>query len=585
MTIQAKPTVKSSARRGRRPGWEADNRRTLLLNIGFGIVVAAALIILGGAVFASYYGDHFASVATVNGEGISKDDYRGRFAAETFRLNYAGGQIAAEQDAGRLDPATAQSRLSSISERQKSLSTDVAEGLIDATLQRQLAARLGLKVDDSQIDERLIVEATTPEQRHAFVIGMKPEISTGATASTDAQKTAARQKAEGVLADLRAGKIKLADYLLANSQDPSQPDNGDIGWIKANDASQEKSLVDALFTLPVDGLTDVLEGTDGDFRIGSVTEIAPASVDAAYAQKIKDAGVSMDAYRAAVRADVLAEALQNKVVGDVLNVPTAHRRVSEVFLPAASGEASAGDEVKVRHILLSPNHDPQGAQTLPASDPAWSEAENEADLIYHEVLKDPSSFQKLARERSDDSGTKEGGGDLPYYSRLNLDRAFGDAIFVDGLTADQILPPVRSAFGWHVIQYVGRRQQPVDRMRAIQDQAAVPGSDFAAIAKANSDGTESSQGGDIGWVSRLQFDSAREAAIFKAAVGGLTDVIQTTSGLYLYKIAEAVMRLPDAAQMDTIQRGGFNNWYSAERFFAKITREFSTGSSTLPTVQ
>jgi parvulin-like peptidyl-prolyl isomerase len=585
MTFRAKPAVKSSAKRGRRPVWEADHRRTLLTNVGFGVVVVVALLILGGAAFASYYGEHFAAVATVNGEGISKDDYRGRYAAEAFRLTYSVSRVAAEQDAGHLDAATAQSQLSFLSQKQQSLTNDVAENLIDATLQRQLAAPLSLKVDDSQIDQRLVDEATTKEQRHSFVIGIKPEISTGATAPTDAQKTAARQKAEGVLADLKAGKIKFTDYALANSQDVSQSNSGDIAWIQDNDTSQDKAFVAALFRLPVNGLTDVLEGADGEFRIGTVTQIAPTSVDAAYQQKIKDAGVNMDAYRAVVRSDLLAEALQNKIVGDVMNAPTPQRHVSEIFLAAASGQAGTGDEVKVRHILIAPKHDPQGAQTLPATDPAWKEAENEADLIYQQVVKDPSTFQAVAKDKSDDTGTKAAGGDLAYYAQVNLDPAFGSAVFAPGLTPNEILPPVKSAFGWHVIQFIDRRQQPQDRIRGIQLQAAAPGADFAALAKANSEGAQAGTGGDIGWVAKLQLDSVREAAIFKAPVGGLTDVIQTSTGFYLYKIVEETTRLPDAAQADTIKSSGFTNWYSAQRNFATIVRQYTTSSSTLPTVQ
>ncbi len=586
MTLRAKPAAKSSAKRSRRPVWEADNRRTLFMTIGFGAVIVISLLILAGAAFASYYGDHFASVASVNGTGISKDEYRARYDAEAFRLSYSASRITAEQDSGHIDAATAQSDLSTIQTKQQSLPNDVAENLIDMKLQQQLAQPYGIAISDSQVDEQLVREATTDEQRHSFVIGIKPELTTGATTATDAQKAAAKAKADGVLADLKSGKIKFADYALASSQDPSQSKSGDIGWLQANNTFQDPAFVAALFKLDANGLTDVMEGADGEFRIGTVTEIAPTSVDTAYQQKIKDSGASLDAYRALVRSDLLATALQDKVVGDVINTPTPQRHVQVVFMAAEAGQTGTGDEVKVRHILISPNHDPQGAQTLVSTDPAWKVAENEADLIYQQVIKDPSQFAAIAKAKSDDTNTGANGGDLPYYTQVNLDPAFGTAIFAPGLTPNEILPPVRSSFGWHVIQFVDRRLQPQDRIRGVQLQASSAGADFAALAKGNSEDASASTGGDVGWVAKLQYDSVREAAIFKAAVGGITDVVQTKDGFYLYKILDEQTRLPDATQIDTIKSSGFSNWYTAQRSFARIVRDYtSSGTSTLPTVK
>ena len=70
MTFRARPVVKRTDRAGRSP------RRSLLLNLGFGLVIVVALLILAAAAAASYYGDHLASIASVNGHDISKDQLR-----------------------------------------------------------------------------------------------------------------------------------------------------------------------------------------------------------------------------------------------------------------------------------------------------------------------------------------------------------------------------------------------------------------------------------------------------------------------------------------------------------------------------
>jgi parvulin-like peptidyl-prolyl isomerase len=217
-----------------------------------------------------------------------------------------------------------------------------------------------------------------------------------------------------------------------------------------------------------------------------------------------------------------------------------------------------------------------------ATDPAWKKAEDEANAAYAALQKDPTQFEAMAKANSDDSGTKAGGGLLPFYTKANLDPAFGTAIFADGLKKDQILPPVKSSFGWHVIQFLVRRKPPIDRMADIIAQASAPGSDFAAIAKANSEASTKDAGGDAGWVAKNQMDSATEIAIFKAQVGGLTEPITTQDGIHLYKILAEETRLPDASQIATIKASAFTNWYTSEKNFAHIERKYTSASDQLP---
>jgi parvulin-like peptidyl-prolyl isomerase len=364
---------------------------------------------------------------------------------------------------------------------------------------------------------------------------------------------------------------------------------GDDGWQTKATSVIDQPLEDALFTLPVNGVSDVIEGTDGLFRIGRVTDIAPASVDTAFQQKLKDSGIGVDSYRKVAKADALQQTLNDKLIAESVDTATPQRHVAEIFLAvdSSAGQGTGtGDEVQVRHILFSPNHDPNSAQSLAATDPAWKTAEDEANAAYATLQKDPSQFQAIAIASSDDTGTKADGGLLPYYTKTALDPAFAAAIFTDGLVKDQILAPVKSSFGYHVIQFIGRRKQPSDRMADIVAQASAPGADFGAIAKANSEDTlTKDNGGDAGWIAKNQLDSVREIAIFKAQVGGLTDPITTATGIYLYKILAEETRKPDADQVATLRANAFTNWYTSEKGFAHIERLYDTSSTTIPPVQ
>jgi len=89
-----------------------------------------------------------------------------------------------------------------------------------------------------------------------------------------------------------------------------------------------------------------------------------------------------------------------------------------------------GKEYKARHILV--------------------EKEGEAKDIIAQVKKG-ASFEKLAAERSKDTGTKERGGDLDWNVPGNFVKPFSDALAK--LKKGQMTEtPVQSNFGWHVIR-------------------------------------------------------------------------------------------------------------------------------------
>jgi len=580
MSFRAKPAVK----RSHRPSFESGHRRNLLLNIGFVIVVLLALLILAGAGVASWYNDHLGTLATVNGQSINKDDFRDRVKVDAYRLDYKETQIRGLIQSGKLSDTTGNTELSSITNSRQTISTDAMDHLIDANLQGQLAGQMGVSVSDQQINDEMTAEATTPESRHLWVIGVKPKLSGTESTPTDAEKAAAKAIADKAEADLKAG-VPWETVAKTMTDDIYSSTSGDSGWSNKGGSGIDKSVEDVLWTLPVNGVTDVILGTDGLYRIGRVTEISTATVDSAFQQKLKDAGISLDSYKKAARADALQKAIEAKLISDSVDNASVQRHVAVIFIAQdATQTTGTGDQVEVRHILYSPNDDPNAAQSLPPSNPAWAKAEQEADAAYALVKKDPSTFEALAQAQSDDAGTKANGGLLPYEQKQALDPAFGAAIFADGLTKGEILQPVRSSFGWHVIQFVDRRKAPTERMNDAKTAAAQPGADFAALAKQYSEGSTAATGGDAGWIAKNQVDSAREIAIFKVPVGGITDVITESDGLYLYKVLDEQTRKPDPDKATTIRASAFTNWYTAQKNFAVIQRLWETNQATLPTV-
>jgi len=573
MTFRAKPVAK----RSNRPSREQQNRRSLYMNIGFGLVVVAAIAILVIGAGATWYADAYGQVASVDGVSISRTDYRARYKIEAWRYDQAEARLRDEFNAGRLTQSERDSGISAIESQKQSLSAIVMERLVDAELQRQLADEQGLTIAEADIDARLVEEATRAEQRHLWVIEVAPEISAGATEPTAAQVAAAKATADTAAADLASGKA-WEDVAKAVSTASSAAQGGDLGWA-TSETTLDEELRRALFAASVDTPTVVIEGSDGTFRIGRVSEIAPATVDEEYEQKVADAGISMSDYRVAVAADIRRQKLDDAITAGVVDAATPQRRVSEIYVAEAQG---VGDQVKVRHILFAPNDnvDQAALQALAEDDPAWDQAKADAQVAYDKLKPSvgtpelDTEFEALAKAESDEPGADTSGGDLPYFTRDQLDSGFGDAIFAPGLKAGDLLGPVRSQFGWHVILFEDRKADPQGRIDTAKIRAEQAGGDFAAIAREVSEGPEATTGGDIGWVARLQLDKALEDAIFATPVGKTSDVVSVSGdGLYLFKVTEEQTRKPDADQAQGLRDTAFQNWYTQQKDAADITRE------------
>ena len=557
MTFRARPTTRT----GRRSGYESDHRRNLYFTIGFGAVVVVAILLLVGAGAASWYDQHMAPVARVNGESITKDGLRARVALETFRLDTLESRTREKVNAGRMSQAQGTQLLNAIAQQKQQIGSVAYEREIDTTLLLQLAPKQNVTVTAAEIDGQITKDATTPESRHTFQIQVKPEISTGATAPSQAQKDAAKAKAQGLLADLKGGK-KWEDVVKASGDADAAETNGDLFFIDKGSTTPDKAFVDAVFALSAAGYTDVIEGADGIYRIGRLTEIANEVVDPNYMKRATDAGVDAGAYRRASEAIVARDKIEAQLVAGVVDKQSEQRRTGEIALENNNGDPIAPGAVLVKHLLYSPKNDPQGAAQLAADDPAWKAAEAEAQKAYAELQAGTKRFVDLA-PGSDDTTSGAANGFLPYFAQddpnSQLDPAFAAAVFAEGLQPGQLLAPVKSAFGWHVIEFVSA-DSPAVRSQKLIAEASKPGADFAKLAADNSIAASAAKGGDLGWVARYQLPKGAEDAVFATQANGFSPVVAGT-GLDFYKVSEIATRLPDAAQAQALRDNAFSNWY------------------------
>jgi peptidyl-prolyl cis-trans isomerase C len=132
----------------------------------------------------------------------------------------------------------------------------------------------------------------------------------------------------------------------------------------------------------------------------------------------------------AEQMDVLKQSvLANAYVQDYLK----SHKVSDDELKAEYDRIKAGitgNEYKARHILVA--------------------TEAEANDIIAKLKKDPGSFEKLAMEKSMDTGSKARGGDLGWFDLGRMVPEFGDAVakLEKGKFSET---PVKTQYGYHVI--------------------------------------------------------------------------------------------------------------------------------------
>ena len=115
------------------------------------------------------------------------------------------------------------------------------------------------------------------------------------------------------------------------------------------------------------------------------------------------------------------------------------------------------------HILVEV---PAGADAA-----AQNAAEDEAARIAALAKAPGADFAALARAHSDDVGSKAAGGDLGWVEKTGaLGQPFEDALF--GMQAGEVAGPVKTDFGWHVIQLRELRAGDTVPFEQVRDQIA-----------------------------------------------------------------------------------------------------------------
>ncbi len=538
----------------------------------YGLIVGVVVVIVGGLAF-GFWEANFKPMAKVDGTEVTRGDWEDRQKLEEFRAERADQQISAALAEGAIDADLANRRFATAADARPTTAAEVMADLVDLLFKEKLAADMGLELGESELGEALAADGSFPESRsiEALVV-LTPEQEAGQPA-TESGIADARERARALLAELEAGASpeELVQTYGPATYQPGYVNDGDI-----TDAAWN----DSIFSLEEGGITPIIEAVTGEQLIGIVKAIAPATTDPGFVEAV-NSQVGEEIHRRNVELEATADKLEEQVTDEALAAEYDQVKLAEIFVErsANSSDDSAG-EVRASHILYAPETplDDEGNPTeladLPEDDPAWAAAEAEAAEVARlmrnvtDVDLRKEAFAKRAALDSDGpSGPR--GGDLGWFPEGFMVPEFNDALWQNAseLQPGDILGPVRTQFGWHVILFDEFRSSLDVRLAEVQEALAQEGADFATVAAEYSNGPEAADGGETGWQLVDEMDDMLLLALSAIDIGETTEPLDEGDGYRIrQKLDEGTRPLEDDDAARLAQTA-FVDWYD-ERYFA-----------------
>jgi len=257
-------------------------------------------------------------------------------------------------------------------------------------------------------------------------------------------------------------------------------------------------------------------------------------------------GMSYDEFRKSVRDEITIQKMQQSVVQGRVAVSD-----TEIDNELATQRAG-GPQVHLAHILVALPENPTPDQI--------KTAQTKIDGIKSLIDEGKMEFSAAAIRYSDSQNALEGG-DLGWRSLDEVPPAFTEIIKT--MKAGQVTQPIRGVSGFQLLKLVETRdaghaaaqqvteyhaqnlmvrvggtvtpEQAKAKIDALRAQL-VAGTDFATIAKKESDDSSTSEkGGDMGWFPANAWGSAVEAQIQQLKDGELSQPFRSDVGWHVLK--------------------------------------------------
>jgi peptidyl-prolyl cis-trans isomerase SurA len=257
-------------------------------------------------------------------------------------------------------------------------------------------------------------------------------------------------------------------------------------------------------------------------------------------------------FRDEMRKQIAAQKYQQVKFGDI---HPSRREVEEFFEKYRDSLPRVPEELELYHIFKIPQVSQEMKET----------AKKMAQSIL-DSIRSGGDFADFARRYSEDRGSASAGGDLGFHRRGQFVKEYEEVVF--GMQENELVGPIESVFGYHIVQLLERRgdavhsrhillkvkedssaaQKATDFLLSLKDSVA-NGKDFSELARRYSDDKETAQlGGLLGRYTINQFDKSLLTVVNTLKEGEISDPVEveygTTKG---YHIVYVKKRIPEHA--------------------------------------
>lgn len=188
------------------------------------------------------------------------------------------------------------------------------------------------------------------------------------------------------------------------------------------------------------------------------TALQPLAIETARQKQLSDMKANVEFVTVPTETLVIPESVKQAEVQAFLADPANEKRVRENY-DSRKADFTNEEMVKARHILVSI---PEGAD-------GETKALEKVNNISKQ-LKDGADFAKLAKENSDDPGSKAQGGDLGFFPKGRMVPEFDKAAFSQNI--GEVSQPIKTQFGYHLLQVQEKKAAGTRPFEEVREEIA-----------------------------------------------------------------------------------------------------------------
>ncbi|MEO8418416.1 MAG: peptidylprolyl isomerase [Methylophilaceae bacterium] len=329
---------------------------------------------------------------------------------------------------------------------QNVLEKQVLERLINDSLQLQLAAQTGLRVDDNQLDKT--IERIAEQNK----LGM-PEFRK----ALEAEGITFRKFREDIRNEIILARLREREVENRINVSEAEIDNFLTTQSSRHDVQDEYEISHILIRAPEEGSPEELQklrhkAEQALKQLQSGTDFSQVSAsfsDTPNALEGGSLGWKTSTQLPALFADAL-KSMQPGQLSPILRSPNGFHILKQTNRRGGSSPLVI-EQTHARHILI------KLSEVV-----SESEGKQRMDRI-KERLDNGADFAEIARQSSED-GSAANGGDLGWVNPGDTVPEFEKTM--NTLKPGEISAPIRTPFGWHIIQVIERRKQDMTREAA-----------------------------------------------------------------------------------------------------------------------